>query len=221
MTTVAEEAVARARAAFDRGDRRAAWESLRTRARRSPDEPAYRVALVETYRAAGHPDQAARWGASMPELLTDHERVLLHRFARRARNRRDLRTYLALAEVPVELVELVALQPSARERSECASERRAGEFATAAAVVGVLSAIGIGIGIIVTLVQAFLGGRAHEFAQVTAVGALFAVVGIGALLVVAAGLRRRWTRTVLLVVPVVAAVVVLAHADMTTTLPFG
>lgn len=218
MTTDAEDAVARARAAFDRGDRRAAWESLRTRARRWPDESAYRVALVETYRAAGHPDQAARWGASMPELLTDHERVLLHRFARRARNRRDLRAYLALSEVPFDLV---ALQPSVREQVARASERRAGDFATAAAVVGALSAIGVGIGVIVTLVQAFLGDRAQEFAQVTAVGALFAVVGVGSLLLVVTVLLRRWTPAVLLVVAVVAAIVALSHADMTTTTPFG
>ncbi|MDM7885704.1 hypothetical protein QUG92_11370 [Curtobacterium sp. RHCKG23] len=213
-----EQVVADARAASARGDRRAAWDSLRTHAVRDPDEPAYRLALVETYRAAGHPDQAARWGASVPEVLTDRERVLLARIARRSDGEGALRSHLALRTVPAELV---ALLPSARERSRRRAERIASAFDPALALVGCLAGVGLAVGVLVTMVEAFAGGRAHEAAQVTVAAGLGAVVFLGVLAIVPVLLRRRWVVAVLLAVAVTAAVVVLAHTDPTRPLPFG
>lgn len=213
-----EQVVADALAAFERGDRRAAWDSLRTHARREPGRTEYRLALVETYRAAGHPDQAARWGASVPGVATDHERVLLARIARRASDERALRTSLALPSVPPELI---ALLPTARDRRRRATERWAGELVPAIGVLGLMSGVGLAVGIVVTLVQAFIGGRAQQFAQFTAWFGLGAVAGVGTLALAACALRRRWVATTVLAVVIVAAVLTLAQSDPTSMTPFG
>ena len=213
-----EQVVADALAAFDRGDRRAAWDSLKVHARREPERTEYRRALVETYRAAGHPDQAARWGASVPGVATDRERVLLARIARRASSERALRAHLALPSVPPELIGLL---PTARDQRRRATERWADELVPAIAIVGLMSGVGLAVGIVVTLVQAFIGGRAQEFAQFTAWFGLGAVAGVGTLALAACALRRRWVATTLLALVVAAAVLTLAQSDPTSMTPFG
>ncbi|QCR42559.1 hypothetical protein C1N91_02365 [Curtobacterium sp. SGAir0471] len=211
--------VARALAVFATGDRRAAWESLTTMARQDPSEPAWRRALVQTYRVAGHPDQAARWGAAEPALLDDRERRLLRRAAARARSAAELRSYLALPVLPPELDAL--LPPRAEQRRHRLGPLADGFEKGALVVSSLLAGPAIAIGIVVTLVRAFLGDpSAHDVAQVTAAGVLVSVAGVGALLLVASVLRARWVRAALLLVAVVAAVVLLAAADPTSSAPF-
>ncbi|KTR51833.1 hypothetical protein [Curtobacterium oceanosedimentum] len=211
--------VERALAVFAAGDRRAAWESLTTMARRDPSEPAWRRALVQTYRAAGHPDQAARWGAADPGLLDDRERRLLKRAAARARTAAELRSYLALPVLPPELEAL--LPPRAEQRRHRSEPLADGLKKGAVVVSSLLAGPAIAIGITVTLVRAFLGDpSAHDVAQVTGAGVLLSVAGVGALVLVASVLRGRWVRAALLFVAVAAAVVLLAAADMTSTTPF-
>jgi hypothetical protein len=216
----AEERIERALAAFDRGDRRAAWDSLTTMARREPTDLRYRRTLVTTYRAAGHPDQAARWGASDPASLPERERRILLRAASRARSTAALREYLALPQgLPPEVA--AALPTPAEQRRRRTSALADGLAVSVTVVASVLAGPAVSIGIVVTLVRAFLGDpSAHAAAQVTATAALLAAAVLGLLLALVAGLRGRWTWAVVALVAVVAAVVVLAHADMTTTTPF-
>ncbi len=174
---------------------------------------------MQTYRAAGHPDQAARWGAAEPALLDERERRMLHRAAARSRSASELRSYLALPVLPPELE---ALLPPRAEQRRHRLEPLAGGLENGALVVSsLLAGPAIAIGVVVTLVQAFLGDpTAHDVAQVTAAGVLLSVAGVGALLLVASALRGRWVRATLLLVAVVAAVVLLAAADMTSSAPF-
>ncbi len=216
----AEERIERALAAFDRGDRRAAWESLTTLARREPTDLRYRWALVATYRAAGHPDQAARWGASDPAALPERERRILLRAASRARSAAAFREYLALPQgLPPEVA--AALPSPAEQRRRRADGLADGSSVAASVIATFLAGPAVAIGVVVTLVRAFLGDpAAHAAAQVTASVALMAAAGLGFLLALVAGLRGRWAWAVVALVAVVAAVVVLAHADMTTATPF-
>lgn len=216
----AEERVARALAVFAAGDRRAAWESLRTLARREPGESAYRRALVQTYRAAGHIDQSARWGASDPGSLDERELRILRRLAAQSSSEADLHAYLVL---PGALPSFVAEALPTR----AAQLRRRGE-SVAEVIVAVVAialffavpAVAIGLG--VTLVQAFLGRHeAQEAAQITATVVLFSVAGLGTLLLPVTVLRGWWVRAALVLVLVVTAVVVLAHVDMTSMTPFA
>jgi hypothetical protein len=216
----AEERVARALAVFERGDRRAAWESLRTMARREPGEPAYRRALVTTYRAAGHLDQAARWGAADPASLDDRERRILRRRAASAASEEELRAWLVLpGALPPEVA---AALPKRVEQLRRRGESIAEELAAATSIIAamfVAPAVAIGLGI--TIVQAFLGrSAAHEAAQVTATVVLFGIAGLGTFLLLVSALRGRWVRAALLVVVVAAAAVVLGHADLTSMTPF-
>ncbi len=190
-------------------------------ARREPGEPAYRRALVTTYRAAGHIDQSARWGAADPASLDDRERRILRRRAASSASEEALRAYLVLPGVlPAEVAEAL---PSRARRRRGRSESAAQGLVQAAAITATLlvgPAVAIGIGI--TLVQAFLGhGAAFGAAQMTAVIVLLGVAWFGVLGLLVSVLRGRWIRAVLMLVPVVVAVVVLGHADMTTTTPFG
>ncbi|MGU3410330.1 hypothetical protein ACLBWP_09500 [Microbacterium sp. M1A1_1b] len=221
MGLTAEERVQRALAAFERGDRRAAWESLRTMARREPGEPAYRRALVTTYRAAGHLDQSARWGASEPSLLDERERRILHRAAARAASEGEFRAYLAIpGALPPEVAQAL---PSCSDQFRRRRHRVADELAIAAGIVAaVLVGPALAIGLGVTLVQAFLGHpAAFSAAQITATIVLFGAVGLGVLLLLVSALRGWWVRAALLLIVVAAGVVVLGGADLTSMTPFG
>lgn len=213
--------MARALAVFERGDRRAAWESLRTMARREPGEPAYRRALVSTYRSIGALDQSARWGAADPGSLDDRERRILRRRAASAASEEELRAYLVLpGALPPEVAEaLPARVEQRRHRGESAAE----QLVLATYVIAVLfGAPAVAIGLGVTIVQAFLGlSTAHDAAQVTATIVLFGIAGLGLLLLIVSLLRGWWVRAVMLAIVVAAAAVVLGHADMTSTTPFA
>ncbi|MCL9664395.1 hypothetical protein L2091_04035 [Curtobacterium albidum] len=214
-----DASVERALAVFAAGDRRAAWERLTSSARREPSEPAYRRALVQTYRAAGHPDQAARWGAAEPALLDERERRMLHRAAARARSASELRSYLALPVLPPELEAL--LPPRAEQRRHRSEPLADGLEKGAVVVSSVLAGPAIAIGIVVTLVSAFLGDpSAHGAAQITASVVLVAAAGVGVLGLAASVLRGRWVVAALLLVVVVVAVVLLSAADLTSSAPF-
>ncbi len=123
----------------------------------------------------------------MPELLTAHERTLLVRAVRRSESEHALLAYLALPGSPPD--SSCSCRPHASSADDGGAV--AEDVGTAARVLASIGGIGVGLLVVVTLVQAFVGGRAHEFAQVTAVAALFVAVGVGALLVVVAALRGR------------------------------
>ena len=214
----AEQVIEQARANFERGDRRAAWDSLLVMARRNPKEGAYRAALVDLYRRAGSLDQAGRWGAQNLELLTDGERLALRRSLRQVDTDEKLRRYLAIrGDLPPEVLLLPTRSPPSNRAS-----RLAESLESAAGIILVFLGVwALILGVGATFVLAFLGERgAQQAAQITASMALFVVIAVSALFGSASALRARWGRTALFVVVVILAIVGLGQADMTTPLPF-
>lgn len=76
---VAAAAVARASQLWSMGEPRAARELLKETVRATPQLTAPRRALAELYRETGCPDQAGRWGISIPGWTTPLERDRLAR----------------------------------------------------------------------------------------------------------------------------------------------
>jgi hypothetical protein len=72
-------ALTRARQLWDEGDRAAALALLKERVRADPTDGASRLALAELYRELIAPDQAGRWGITVPGWTTEVERDRLAR----------------------------------------------------------------------------------------------------------------------------------------------
>ena len=216
-----EQVIARARARFDDGEYRAAWDSLLVRVRREPEVLAYRDALSEFYRRAGHPDQAARWGAHDLASLDRRELRALKRSLRQFPTEREVQHYLVL---PTELPSEVTAQLESPSRQRLIRwEPRAEELEKTAYIIGGFfggpSLIG---GVLGVQIMAFLGDpEAHSAAQIFAAVMLMLIVFVGVLLLAACLLRARWVRSALLICVVGLAVAGLSSADMTNPLPFG
>ncbi|MEY2847510.1 MAG: hypothetical protein RI885_175 [Actinomycetota bacterium] len=214
----ADEVIERARASFERGDRRAAWDSLLAMARRKPEEAAYRSALVDLYRRAGSLDQAGRWGAQNLESLTDRERLALRRSLRQFETEGELRRYLVITgDLPPEIP--LSLTPSPLNLRV----RLADSLESAAGIMVVFfGAAPSAFGIVVTFVMAFLDGpTVRQAAQITVTVSLIVLIMTCATFATAAVLRARWIRAVLSLSVLVLALLVLARADLTSSLPFN
>ncbi|WP_146082850.1 MULTISPECIES: hypothetical protein [unclassified Rathayibacter] len=111
--------VERADQLWQAGRRAAALELLKAQVRRSPSDPAVRLALIARYRELGAPDQAGRWGLALDGETTDFERDRAARLLAGAGLRdRDLPDLLSLPsrDLPQEALELLALVEHYRAR---------------------------------------------------------------------------------------------------------
>ncbi len=220
-TRSSSDVIARATAQFDDGNHRGAWDSLLVWARREPREIAYREALRDLYRRAGMPDQAGRWGAHDPDELDARERRSLEKSLRGFETERAVRRYLVLPDEVDD--DLLGHLGSRRHQRLLRLEPLAEELVfTAGIVAGLLGGIAIVAGVVRTLAETFVGGPdTQSLAQVTVCAVLADVLVGGALLAVANGLRERWISAAFFAAAGVAAAVGIAHADLTTPLPFG
>ncbi|MGN7192217.1 tetratricopeptide repeat protein [Curtobacterium sp. MCBA15_004] len=113
------------------GDHRAALALLRERVRADPTDAHARRALVERYRALGHPDQAGRWGLTLPESVTDVERDRAARLLASSGVRPgDLARFLALPlrePLPPSVVDLLPEVEEHRARMSVHPRRRSAE----------------------------------------------------------------------------------------------
>ena len=219
-TRTAQEIIDAARARFDDGEHRAAWDSLLVWARREPGERAYRDALSEFYRRAGNPDQAARWGAHDLARLDDRERRALRRSLLQFDTEKQVRAYLVLpAGLPSEVTEHLG---SRRHQSLVKWGQMASDWERAAIVASAVGGVGVLLGLVVIVVMAFIGDpEAQSATQALSTLALAAAVVIGVLWAVASGLRGWSMRSCLFAALVIGAGLLLARADMTSPLPFG
>lgn len=219
-TRTTREIVDAARARFDDGEHRAAWDSLLVHARRHPDERAYRDALSEFYRRAGNPDQAARWGAHDLGSLDARERHALRRSLLQFETEKEVRDYLVLSGgLPSETTEHLG---SPRQQRLIRWEPTSELLLFIAGLSGVIGVVFVMTLLVCVVVTAFTGDpETQSVAQVFVSVALGVVAGAGALASAGYLLSERWWRSGLLGVVAVAAAVVLAHTDLTSPLPFG
>lgn len=215
------EAIADARARFDAGEHRAAWDALLVRARRHPDVVAYRDALSALYRRAGQPDQAARWGAHDAESLDDRERRALRRSLAQFRTEAEVRRYLVL----VGALPSIATEHLGSQRSQRLArfEPSADSASAAAAIVGGFFGCGVGaFAVVIVVVLAFNGDPdAQIVAQLFVTLELFVIVVSGLLLLASCFLRARWVRSGLVAAVVACALIALAHVRFTGPSLFG
>jgi hypothetical protein len=219
-TRTTREIVDAARARFDDGEHRAAWDSLLVHARRHPDERAYRDALSEFYRRAGNPDQAARWGAHDLASLDARERHALRRSLLQFETEKEVRDYLVLSGgLPPETTEHLG---SPRQQRLIRWEPTSELLLFIAGLSGVIGVVFVMTLLVCVVVTAFTGDpETQSVAQVFVSVALGVVAGAGALASAGYLLSERWWRGGLLGVVAVAAAVVLAQTDITSPLPFG
>ena len=219
-TRTAQEIVDAARARFDDGEHRAAWDSLLVWARREPGERAYREALCEFYRRAGNPDQAGRWGAHDLARLDDRERRALRRSLLQFETEEQVRAYLVLpGGLPPKVTQHLG---SRRHQRLVRWGQMASDWERAAIVASAVSGVGVLLGLVMIAVMAFVGDpEAQSATQALSTLALMAGVLVGVLWAVASGLRGWSLRSCLFVALVIGAGLLLARADMTSPLPFG
>ncbi|SDI01477.1 hypothetical protein SAMN04489720_3208 [Agrococcus jejuensis] len=210
-------AIDAARARFDAGEHRAAWDLLGARARAHPTVPAYREALADLHRRVDHPDQVGRWGAHDVDRLTDRERRALRRSLVGFRSEAAVRDYLVLdGELPTIVRDHLA------DVGEQEVEDRIEGTKFAGHTVAALGALTLAVGLGTVGYRAFIGADdVQRVAQTYACFLLGEVILAGLAYATFACLRRRWVLCGLIAVVVVAAIVLLGRADLTAPIPFG
>lgn len=181
---------------------REATELLRAAVANDPLNDAPRTALAGMYRDRGYPDQAGRWGATVPGWATDRE---LRSFARGfdpgvgpERIAAVLKT--TADRVPSELMELVRAR--GRARSGPREKISLGKVAGGAAGFALLTLL---LGCVIVFVDAILGiGNPTMSARAVAVS--FGLLGAlsAALWVVRSVVKRRWQSAVVSLLVAVA-----------------
>lgn len=122
-----QEVIDRAAERWASGARADALMLLRTRVRAEPAALDVRLALVDRYRELGAPDQAGRWGLTVPGLTTPEEQDRAARlFAASGVDESELATFMALPSRSVLPAEVVALLPEVDRYREVFQQKAAG-----------------------------------------------------------------------------------------------